>query len=272
MGFLSKIFGSKVKVPAFKEIDPDVEVQKAFDSMQEQLPQAQRISRNIAEADTDTTLAVLEKIAPGTRDIIQQQVTNLQAGLRGELPADVQRAITDRAAARSVQGGFGGSQFARNLELRDLGLTSLQRIDTAMGQSAQALSQFSQIAPRPQSVGGMFLSPQARLTFAQGERNQQFQRDMEAARIAAQPDPVTKAVGGAVAKIGGAALGALIPGAGALGAAAGGSAGAVGAGIPQSDFSFGYGTTSSGNTGSGSSQSQPGYGRRFLANLGQSLM
>jgi len=183
----------------------------------------------------------------------------------------VQRAITDRAAARSVQGGFGGSQFARNLELRDLGLTSLQRIDTAMGQSAQALSQYASMTPRS-SVGSMFLSPQARLTFAQGERNQRFERDMEAARIAAQPDPVVKGIAGTVAKIGGAALGALIPGAGSLGAAAGGSAGAVGAGIPQSDFSFGYDTTFSGATGYGSSQSQPGYGRRFLANLGQSLM
>jgi hypothetical protein len=269
MSFLKSIFGSKVKVPEFKEIDPDVEVQKAFDSIQEQLPQAQRISRNIAEADTDTTLSVLEKIAPGTRDIIQQQVANLQAGLRGELPADVQRAITDRAAARSVQGGFGGSQFARNLELRDLGLTSLQRIDTAMGQSAQALAQYTSMTPRS-SVGSMFLSPQARLTFAQGERNQRFERDMEAARIAAQPDPLVKGIAGTVGKIGGAALGALIGG--PAGAVSGGSAGAVGAGIPQSDFSFGYDTTFSGATGYGSSQSQPRYGRRFLANLGKAFM
>ena len=216
------IFGSKVKVPKFKEIDPDVEVQKAFDSIQEQLPQAQRISRNIAEADADTTLAVLEKIAPGTRDIIQQQVATIQSGLRGELPADVQRAITDRAAARSVQGGFGGSQFARNLELRDLGLTSLQRIDTAMGQSAQALAQFSQIAPRPQSVGGMFLSPQDRLNFAQAERNQQFQRDYAAAQAKAAANPIAKGLFGAAVSIGGAALGGALAG-GALGSSLGGA-------------------------------------------------
>jgi hypothetical protein len=34
MGFLNKIFGDKVKVPKFKEIDPDAEIQKAFDSIQ----------------------------------------------------------------------------------------------------------------------------------------------------------------------------------------------------------------------------------------------
>lgn len=265
------IFGSKVKVPKLKEIDPDVEVQKAFDSIQEQLPQAQRISKNIAEADADTALSVLERIAPGTRDIIQQQVATIQSGLRGELPADVQRAITDRAAARSVQGGFGGSQFARNLELRDLGLTSLQRIDTAMGQSAQALAQFSQIAPRPQSVGGMFLSPQDRLNFAQGERNAMFQRDLEAAKIAAQPDPLVKGIAGTVGKVAGAALGALIPGAGALGSAAGGSAGAVGAG-PQPFSTSDFRVTPDSYQFPGSSQSQPRYGRRFLANLGKAFM
>lgn len=240
MSFLKSIFGSKVRIPKLKEIDPSVEVEKAFRDIQEQLPEAQRISKSIAEADADTALSVLERIAPGTRDIIQQQVATIQSGLRGELPADVQRAITDRAAARSVQGGFGGSQFARNLELRDLGLTSLQRIDTAMGQSAQALSQFSQIAPRPQSVGGMFLSPQARISFAQGERNQQFQRDMAAAQAAAQPNPVAKGLFDAAVTIGGAALGGVGALGGALGKSGGGSASAVGAGIPQSNFSFGY--------------------------------
>ena len=192
MGFLNKIFGSKVKVPKFKEIDPDAEIQKAFDSIQEQLPEAQRITKDIGEADADTALAVLERIAPGTQQVIQQQVANLQAGLRGELPADVQRAITDRAAARSVGGGFGGSQFGRNLELRDLGLTSLQRIDTAMGQSAQALQQYSSMVPRT-SVSSMFMSPSDRIIALHKENEtMQFQRDYAAAQVAAQPDPVTK--------------------------------------------------------------------------------
>ena len=211
MGFLNKIFGSKVKVPKFKEIDPDAEIQKAFDSIQEQLPEAQRITKDIGEADADTALAVLERIAPGTQQVIQQQVSNLQAGLRGELPADVQRAITDRAAARSVGGGFGGSQFGRNLELRDLGLTSLQRIDTAMGQSAQALQQYSSMAPR-MSVSSMFLMPDQKIALAQGERNMQYQRDLQEATFAAQPDPVMSGMAGTVAKaagvIGGGLLGA----------------------------------------------------------------
>lgn len=259
MSFLKSIFGSKVKVPKLKEIDPDVEIQKAFDSMQEQLPQAQRISKSFAEADADTTLAVLEKIAPGTRQLMQQQMANLQAGMRGELPPDVQRAITDRAASRAVSGGFGGSQFGRNLELRDLGLTSLQRIDTAMGQSAQALAQYSSMTPRS-NVGSMFMSPQQRVNFALGERNAQFQRDMAAAQVAAQADPLVKGIAGTVAKIGGAALGG--PAGAALGSQLGGSAGAVGAGpatasfIPRIEF-----------PGSGQAEVKP----RFWRGFGQRL-
>jgi hypothetical protein len=280
MGFLNKIFGDKVKVPKFKEIDPDAEIQKAFDSIQEQLPEAQRITKDIGEADADTALAVLERIAPGTQQVIQQQVSNLQAGLRGELPEDVQRAITDRAAARSVGGGFGGSQFGRNLELRDLGLTSLQRIDTAMGQSAQALAQYSSMVPRT-SVSSMFMSPSDRIAFAQGERNMQYQRDYAAAQERAKADPVTKGMAQVAAKVAGSAIGAAVGGpAGAqagseMGGSMFGGGGGGGGGIP---FRSGYTpyrspyTLPDGYTGPQMQPSgQPGFFKRFLGNIGQSM-
>jgi len=209
MGLLDKIFGSKVKVPKFKEIDPDAEIQKAFDSIQEQLPEAQRITKNIGEADADTAMAVLEKIAPGTAENIRLQTRNIQAGLRGELPEDVRNLITDRSASRAQFGGFGGSQFGRNQELRDLGLTSMQRIDTAMGQSAQALQQFSSMVPR-MSVSSMFLMPDQKIALAQGERNQQYQRNLAAAQVAAQPDPLIAGIAPTVGKVAGVIGGGLL--------------------------------------------------------------
>lgn len=254
MGFLNKIFGDKVKVPKFKEIDPDAEIQKAFDSIQEQLPEAQRITKDIGEADADTALAVLERIAPGTQQVIQQQVANLQAGLRGELPEDVRNLRIDRAAAKSQFGGFGGSQFGRNLELRDLGLTSLQRIDTAMGQSAQALQQYSSMVPRT-SVGSMFMSPQQRVAFAQGERNQQYQRDLAAAQVAAQADPVT----GGLVKAGATLIG------GAIGGPMGASMGSQMFGGPSMDLDS---AQSVGTGGSGFMNSLRGMGTRAKGFLG----
>jgi len=244
MGFLNKIFGDKVKVPKFKEIDPDKEIDEAFKSIQQRLPEGQRVARSIAEADTETALAVLEQFAPGSQAAIRQQMQNIQAGLRGELPADVQRAITDRAAAQAFAGGFGGSGAARSLELRDLGLTSLQRIDTAMGQSAQAFATIRGLMPQQQSVGSMFLSPAARINLAQSERNMQYERDLLAAREAAKADPVTKGLVDVGVKVAGAALGAGLGGGmgSSLGtslASAGGSG--IGAGIPQSSFGLSYG-------------------------------
>jgi hypothetical protein len=245
-----------------------------------QLPEAQRITKDIGEADADTALAVLERIAPGTQQVIQQQVSNLQAGLRGELPADVQRAITDRAAARSVGGGFGGSQFGRNLELRDLGLTSLQRIDTAMGQSAQALAQYSSMVPRT-SVSSMFMSPSDRIAFAQGERNMQYQRDYAAAQERAKADPVTKGMAQVAAKVAGSAIGAAVGGpAGAqagseMGGSMFGGGGGGGGGIP---FRSGYTpyrspyTLPDGYAGPQMQPSgQPRFFKRFLGNIGQSM-
>jgi hypothetical protein len=233
MGFLNKIFGSKVKVPKFKEIDPDKEIDEAFKSIQQRLPEGQRVARSIAEADTETALAVLEQFAPGSQAAIQQQMQNIQAGLRGELPEDVQRLITDRAAAQAFAGGFGGSGAARALELRDLGLTSLQRIDTAMGQSAQAFQTIRGLMPQQQSVGSMFLMPGQRIALAQSERNMQYQRDLAAAQERAKASPVASGLFNAAVSIGGAALGGFMGGK-ALGAAGGGALGGAASGAASS--------------------------------------
>ena len=209
MGFLNKIFGDKVKVPKFKEIDPDAEIQKAFDSIQEQLPEAQRITKDIGEADADTAMAVLEKIAPGTAENIRLQTRNIQAGLRGELPEDVSNLITDRSAVQSQFGGYSGSQAAGYNELRNLGLTSLQRMDTAMNQGAQALQQYSSMVPR-MSVNNMFMMPNQRIALAQGERNQQYNRNLAAAQVAAQPDPLIAGIAPTVGKVAGVIGGGLL--------------------------------------------------------------
>ena len=235
MGFLNKIFGSKVKVPKFTEIDPDKEIDEAFKSIQQRLPEGQRVAKSIAEADTETALAVLEQFAPGSQAAIRQQMQNIQAGLRGELPADVQRAITDRAAAQAFAGGFGGSGAARALELRDLGLTSLQRIDTAMGQSAQAFATIRGLMPQQQSVGSMFLSPAARINLAQSERNMQYQRDLAAAQERAKASPVASGLFNTAVTLAGGALGGFMTGKG-LGTALGASGASAGAGLPTEMF------------------------------------
>ena len=205
--FLNKIYGSKVKVPKFEEIDYDAVIEKAFKSIQDQLPKAQRVVKSIAKADADTTLEVLEKFAPGSRDAIKQQVNVLQAGLRGELPAEVQDQIINRGAAQAQFGGFAGSGAARKLVARDLGLTRLQRIDTAMSQSAQTFNTIRGFMPRTPSVSSMFLSPQQKINFERSDRTARFNRNLQAAQVKAQPDPVWGGMYQGAMQLAGAVLG-----------------------------------------------------------------
>jgi len=239
MGLLGKIFGEKVKVPEFKKIDIDQEIQDTFKSITSQLPEAQKALVGLGESQADVSLAVLERVAPGTQATINKLTENIQSGLRGELPQDVVDQVQNQAAARSFSQGIAGSEAASNFTLRDFGLTSLQRINQAQSQATQAISLFQNIAPAP-NVSSFFLNPQQRLGFLQQERNAEFQRDNLAAQAKAAPDPVFAGVANVVGQVGGAALGTFL---GGLGGASGAVAGAAPSvvsptGIPQSDFKF----------------------------------
>lgn len=213
MGLLGDIFGSKPKLPAFKPINIDEEVSNTISANQSNLSAAGKLSGDAAAIDTDNALANLDRFAPGASGLIKGMVDNIQSGLSGELPEDVQRFITDKANASGFGQGFGGSGVGRNIGLRDLGLTSLDRSNQAVAQSGQALSLFNQIAPRPRGVAASFLSPGQRINALQGERDAKFQADTQAAMVNAQADPVIGglvqgAVGAFTGGVGGAIFGA----------------------------------------------------------------
>ncbi len=67
--------------------------------------------------------------SPTLKGNIAQQGANTTQFLQGIIPTDVQAQVQNHAAETSLYGGFGGSQMARNLTARDLGLTSLDLID-----------------------------------------------------------------------------------------------------------------------------------------------
>lgn len=71
--------------------------------------------------------AAIESPAPGT--VFPQYYTNVRANLAGELPPDVLDLLQTQAAEYGISSGLPGSQFAGYRGLRNLGLTSLQRMD-----------------------------------------------------------------------------------------------------------------------------------------------
>ena len=60
-----------------------------------------------------------------TQNILKAQGVSIEAMLRGDIPADVQAKVSQIAAEKALRGGISG-QSARNLQARDLGLTSLE--------------------------------------------------------------------------------------------------------------------------------------------------
>lgn len=83
--------------------------------------------------------AAIESPAPGT--VFPQYYTNVRANLAGELPPDVLDLLQTQAAQYGIASGLPGSQFSGYRGLRNLGLTSLQRMDVGAQQMAPLFAQ-----------------------------------------------------------------------------------------------------------------------------------
>lgn len=208
MGVLSKLFGKRVKTPELKQIDADAEIRKGIDVAIENAGRAAEAAAAVGESSVDAALARLERISPGAGDILRDLASNVRSGLRGELPEDVNRLVRDTANSRAFsQGAAFDSGFRRNTTLRDLGLTSLDRIDRAINQGQQVLASFNNFMGPQVNASSFFLTPSQRLNFIQSERNAKFNRDASAAIAEAQADPRFAAVGSVVSKVAGPAIG-----------------------------------------------------------------
>lgn len=118
-----------------------------------------------------------------------QIAKNTMADLQGVLPQDVIDRYRNLAAARTT--GTGGEQRG-NLTLRDLGRSSLDRMDVGR-QASQQFGDYMkrQLVPELARVEEFMFSPALEL-----QQNQQlFNRDLLAAQVAAAPDPQQAALG-----------------------------------------------------------------------------
>lgn len=83
---------------------------------------------------------------PGYQEAQAKRSENALALLRGELPPDVAAQVQRQAAAKSLTGGYAGSQAARNLTARDIGRTSLA-LQQAGGQQFANILGTTPLAP-----------------------------------------------------------------------------------------------------------------------------
>jgi hypothetical protein len=137
----------------------------------------------------DQILQMLREAVPGYDTMTGQASKDINSQLRGEVPKDVQEFITNTAASRALAGGFSQSGLARNMEARDLGLTSLNIMNRGLDSASRWIAQQKQAAtPEMFGVQNMFISPAQK--FASDESK--FGRDWLASTVEAAPDPAAR--------------------------------------------------------------------------------
>lgn len=202
-GLLSK--GSKPKVPAFKPIDFEAEQKQAIQQNIAALQPATELAQKTTAAEQSQLEAQLRRAIPGYDQLISQAGANIGAALRGEISPEVSAQVQRSTAGRALAGGFGGgSGFGRALTARDLGLTGMQIQNQGLAQAQNFIQQqrtFGMV--QPFSVSSMFITPAQRVGAMQQQQQAQYGRDLQAAQVAAMPDPTMAAIGGSLSQVGG---------------------------------------------------------------------
>jgi len=104
---------------------PGLDIASAIGEAEQLTPRTRELE---AQRNAFARAQLLESLGiqvPGYQEAQAQRTQNALALLRGELPPDVLAQVQRQAAARSLAGGYAGSQAAANLTARDIGRTSL---------------------------------------------------------------------------------------------------------------------------------------------------
>jgi len=224
--------GKKVNVPAFQKVNTEKEQKAAIKQNIASIQSGSELATKTTAADQSVLEEQLRRAIPGYDQLISQAGKNIGSNLRGEISTDVQSQLQRSSAGRALSGGFGaGSGVGRNLSARDFGLTSMQIQNQGLQQAQSFIQQqrmFGMV--QPFSTSSMFISPTQRMNLSLQENQFQFNRDMAAAQVAAQPDPMMAAIGGSLSNIGGMAFGGAIGGMGGGRSNGGGGQGGGGGG------------------------------------------
>jgi len=235
--------GKKVKVPTFQRVNTEKEQEAAIKQNIASLQSGTELATKTTAAEQTLLESQLRRAIPGYDQLVSQASSNIGSALKGEISSDVQSQLQRSSAGRALSGGYGaGSGVGRNLAARDFGLTSMQIQNQGLAQAQNFIQQQRTFGmAQPFSVSSMFITPTQRINLALQENQFQYNRDMAAAQVAAQPDPMMAAIGGSLSNIGGMALGGSM---GGMMGGGGGGGGGAGGGITVN-----YGGGGSGNVG-----------------------
>jgi hypothetical protein len=232
--------GKKVRVPEFRRVNTEKEQEAAIKQNIASLQGASELATKTTAAEQTLLESQLRRAIPGYDQLISQASSNIGSALRGELSPEATRNLQRFSAGQALTRGYGGGSgmglfgavqnYAKASEARQqLGLAQAQNF-------IQQQRAFGMV--QPFSVSSMFISPTQRINLALQENQSQYNRDMAAAQVAAQPDPMMAAIGGSLSNIGGMAFGA---GMGGMMGGGGGQGGGGGGGFTINMGGGGYG-------------------------------
>ena len=94
--------------------------------------------------------------------------------------------------------------MGRSLSARDLGLTSMQLQNQGLAQAQNFIQQQRTFGmAQPFSISSMFITPAQRIGALQQQQSAQYNRGLQAAQVAAMPDPTMAAIGSSLSSAGG---------------------------------------------------------------------
>jgi hypothetical protein len=201
--------GKKVKVPQFKKVDVEAEQQAAIKGNIASLTSANELAQKTTSAEQSLLESQLRRAIPGYDQMLGQMSSNIGSALKGELNPDVMANLQRSSAGKNLMSGAGAaSGFGTARTARDFGLTSMQMQNQGFAQAQSFMQQQRTMGmAQPFSASSMFISPSQRMNISLQENQTQFNRDMAAAQVASQPNPMMAAFGGTMSNIGGMAFG-----------------------------------------------------------------
>lgn len=226
------LLAGKPDVPTFQAIDPQAEQAKAVAGNVAQIPALEKLAGSFTQFNQGQIEQMLQASIPGYTSIKSDVTGNIEAMLKGEIPADVQQQIQRQEAATAVAGGFGGTGMQSARTARDLGLTSLQLTQQGLSSAESWINRMNSLyAPgvvSPMQFSNMFLSPAQQISAKTEERNAQFQHDwaknildwqsslgyLAGQDMAQTSGQFNQAMGSVVGEVGGAAAGSAVGGGG----------------------------------------------------------
>lgn len=236
-------FPKKPDLPSAAYVNPGESQQQAIDANAGALPGLMDLGSDVNAYNLSERAKALTAGIPGYDAISKKGSDVLLSQLNGVIPDDVASAIGRRSNARAFAGGYGGSEAARNLESRDLGLTSLDLIQRGQAAAPGWLTSLYNLGvPQQFNVQSGFLSPTDVISTNQWNETNRFNTQWAQNQLDALPDPETAAIAKDVGQLtdlvataalawAGGGIGGMIGGAGgasmggALGGQAGGAAG-----------------------------------------------